>query len=84
MSDELPEKPYKNECRVLNLDTSENIGTHWTCYWKREDEKYVFDSFGGVPHKSLVKYLGDENLQYSDERIQNFDQVVCGHLYVTV
>jgi hypothetical protein len=69
ISDELPEKPYKNECGVLNLDTSENIGTHWTCCWKRGDEKYVFDSLGVVPHKSLVKYLGDENLQYSDERI---------------
>jgi hypothetical protein len=55
MSDELPKKPNKNECGVLNLDTSQNIGTHWICYWERGNAKYVLDSFGGVPHKSIVE-----------------------------
>lgn len=84
MSDELPQKPYQNECGVVNLDKSENIGTHWICYWKVNDIKYVFDSYGGVPPKPLIQYLGSNNLFYNDDRIQDFNSVICGHLCVKV
>ena len=79
MSDELPNKPKDRECGVVNLDKSENIGTHWICYWKDKNVKHVFDSYGGVPPKPLVRYLGTQNLFYNDNRIQDFNSI-CGHV----
>jgi hypothetical protein len=84
MSDGLPKKPNKNESGIVNLDKSQNIGTHWICYWKQNNIKFVFDSYGGVPPKSLIKYLGENNLYYNDKRIQNFNSVICGHLCIKV
>jgi hypothetical protein len=84
MYDELPKKPKPYECSVVNLDVSKNIGKHWICYIKDGAQSFVFDSFGGEPPKKLVSYLSMPTIYYNEERIQNFDEVTCGHLCVTV
>jgi hypothetical protein len=84
MGEQLQQKRTTNEAGVLNFDTSENAGTLWTCYWERGNEKYVSDSFGGVPHKSLFNYLDGKNLNYDEERMQHFDTVVCGQVCLAV
>jgi hypothetical protein len=83
MINELASKPKKYECGVVNLDVSKNIGTHWICYIKDGTQSFVFDSFGSVPPKRLVQYL-NRTINYNYDRIQNFDEVMCGHLCVTV
>ena len=84
MIDQLPKKPKTYECAVVNFNVSKNIGTHWICYIKDHNTSYVFDSFGEQPPKRLVSYLSGTTIYYNDERIQNFDEVTCGHLCVTV
>ena len=44
----------------------------------------MFDSFGGVPPENLVKYLKSTNLYYNNARVQNFKDVNCGHLCLSV
>lgn len=54
MRDELPYKPNRAECGVINLDTSEKSGTHWVAYAKLNDYIEYFDSYGNLrPPKEL-------------------------------
>jgi len=71
MRDELPQKPNKKECGILNLDDAGNSvngyfvdnppgnnGTHWVCWFCRgKDPSYYFDSFGLSPPLEIKKYL---------------------------
>lgn len=82
MKDELPNKPNKNESGVLNLENSYQNGSHWVCWIKKNKLKFYFDSYGDAnPPKELVNYLGEDNLYYNENRIQNYsDPPICGHL----
>lgn len=83
MRDSLPnEKPWKNECMVVNHDSIKNFGTHWTCFVKKNKNAYYFDSFGKLaPPFEIIEYLGSEcNIYYNSKRHQSFDTIVCGHL----
>jgi len=57
MRDELPSKPWKMECGILNLNTHEQTGSHWISWYKNGKERYYFDSFGESPPVEIVKYL---------------------------
>lgn len=86
MKDALPTKPLEIECGILNLQNSNQPGSHWTAWYKTKDKKYYFDSYGDVkPPIELVNYLDKEKLFYNTERIQDFeDPPVCGHLCLLV
>jgi hypothetical protein len=81
--DMLPKQPYRQECGILNLDDSNGSGTHWTAFFKDNDEKYYFDSYGLQPPDELVKYLRSP-IQYNSDRIQPCNTVVYGHLCLYV
>ncbi|KAL4135504.1 hypothetical protein QTP88_007110 [Uroleucon formosanum] len=57
MRDELPIKPWLNECGILNLNNSTQDGSHWVAWKKIKNKKIYFDSFGMPPPPELVKYL---------------------------
>lgn len=80
MIDELPAKPRKFETGIVNLDTSDHVGAHWICYFKKGNKKIVFDSYGGNVPKELVTYLKSNDLFFSAQRLQNYDEYICGHL----
>lgn len=82
MKDELPNKPNKNECGVLNLQNSNQTGSHWVCWIKNDNYKIYFDSYGDAnPPIELVKYLGKNNMWLNEDRFQNYnDPPICGHL----
>ena len=83
MRDNLPQKPHKNECGILNLDDTNGNGTHWVAWLKKGNLKYYFDSYGIQPPLELVNYLGND-IYYSTEQIQQRGTVVCGHLCLYV
>ena len=50
---ELPNKPKRIECGIMNLDDSNGRGSHWWCsFSKRGKEKLYFDSYGLPPPPS--------------------------------
>lgn len=80
MRDNLPTKPKKLECGIVNLDVSTGSGTHWVAYHKSTNQIEYFDSFGNLqPPSEIKKYLGS-SIQYNYKQYQKFNTVVCGHL----
>ena len=77
--DELPKKPRRTECGVLNLDDSNGSGSHWVVFSKNGNEQIYFDSYGLPPPTELLQYLRGQVL-YNSERIQPNNEVFCGHL----
>ena len=41
----------------INIDDGSRSGTHWTCFYVKDNKSYSFDSFGGAPDKFLLNQL---------------------------
>jgi hypothetical protein len=81
MRDSLPSRAKKVECGILNLDSSDNNGTHWVAYVKDKSYCEYFNSYGDLPPPmELQRYLGNYNICYNYNRYQKFNTVNCGHL----
>lgn len=84
MRDALPKKSNKKEYGILNLDSIEDLGTHWTCWFKNCNNLcYYFDSFGVEPPKEFENYIQCD-IVYSTYQIQKMNEVICGHLCLFV
>jgi hypothetical protein len=74
-------KALENESAIINLDDKNGSGTHWTCYKKIGDRVWYFDSMGNIrPPKELFDYLKVDEILYNQQRYQNFNSFICGHL----
>jgi hypothetical protein len=73
-----------DECLVLNLDHSNNDGTHWTCLFIKNEEMYYFDSYGYPPPLEVEDYYNDKERYYSSFKIQDYGEVICGHYCIYV
>lgn len=82
MRDTLPKKPWKNECWILNHDSAQSTGTHWTALAKLNDTAWYFDSFGNLlPPLEVKTYLGDHvKIMLNYKQCQKFETFVCGQL----
>lgn len=81
MLDNLPIKPFKNECGIVNLDSTDGNGTHWVAYKKKDKQVIYFDSFGNLkPPIEIVKYFQKNNIKYNYTKYQQYDTYICGHL----
>ena len=53
--DHLDDTPMKNgDCYVLNLDTADGNGSHWTCLMKNKGIVLYYDPFGVEPPESVL------------------------------
>ena len=92
MRDALPTKPYKNECGIVNFDTSHGPGSHWVAYYKKGKERIYFDSYGQSILDELNNYLKTKKEKENDEAVifrntdivQSFNTKICGHLCLYV
>jgi len=88
MNDELPKRIKTNKCAIVNLQKSDQDGSHWCCYWKKGKEKYYFDSYGLEPCNEMLKYLKPTKnvppLIISTYQIQKFGTVICGQICIYV
>jgi hypothetical protein len=82
MRDDLPPKrSWRAECGILNLDVLEGKGTHWTCWCKKGDVCFYFDSFGLTPPREFYQYIRCD-CYHSTYQVQALGDVICGHLSV--
>ena len=57
MRDTLPRQPaHMVECGIVNLNTSNQSGIHWVCYYRNKSDRIYFDSYGQItPVETLSK-----------------------------
>ena len=92
MRDTLPKTPHVQECGIVNLNTSQQSGSHWVCYYKNSLDRIYFDSFGQITPMEIQKYLKtktefDENIaviQRNTDIVQSIDSSACGYLCLFV
>ena len=68
MRNTLPNVPNVQEVGIVNLDSSNGVGTHWVCYSKKNEECYYFDSFGLDPPKEIINYLKGTSRKLADAK----------------
>ena len=56
-------------------------GTHWTCFYTKDNNSYYFDSFGGQPDKFLVNQL-PKPIIYHNYKTQEINSKLCGSFYL--
>ena len=92
MRDRLPAKVYNKECGIVNLNTSQESGSHWVCYYKDGRQRIYFDSFGQITPIEIQKYLKSKTefanaepvIQRNTDIVQAINTSVCGHLCLFV
>ena len=73
----------KNGAYVINLDHSENTGTHWIVIFMKNNEVIYFDNFGVeyIP-KEMIKSIGNKNIKSNIFRIQDNNSIMCGYFCI--
>ena len=94
MLDTLLHKPYRQECGIVNLNTSKEAESHWMCYFKddKKNMRIYFDSFGQITLIEIQKYLKTKKefkqekgvIQRNTDIVQHVNTHVCGHLCLFV
>ncbi len=85
MRDELKNlNPSKNECLILNHDNSSSEGTHWTSLFIEKGVAIYFDSYGLDPPLEVIDYCKRLNGYCSTFKIQEYNEVICGHYAIFV
>ena len=44
-----------NQSTIINLQNSDRNGSHWVCYYKRNDKLFYFDSYGVAYIPDIIK-----------------------------
>ena len=77
-SDEIP-KMQKNKFIILNTDSSESKGEHWTVLFRENEDSYeFFDSLGQSP-KTYSFQNFPTKCNFATKMIQNPFQNTCGY-----
>ena len=78
----LPQYPYGVECGIVNLNTSNQAGSHWICYYRSKNAIIYFDSYGQVTSSEIQRYLNtcsefDRGIQRNTDIVQAANTPVC-------
>ena len=92
MKNKLSKQPHRNECGIMNFNTSNQSGSHWVCYFKNGSQRTYFDSFGCICPIELQRYLKTpvefKNdiacIQRNSEQVQDPNTKICGQLCLFV
>ena len=61
----------------VNIDNGSMGGTHWTCFYIKDNKSFYFDSFGVQPDRFLLKQL-KKPIIYHNYKIQDINSKLCG------
>ena len=53
-------KNYSDK-RFVKKDNGSMGGTHWVCFYLKEQKSFHFDSLGGKPHKNFTQTINKTN-----------------------
>ena len=88
MRDTSPLYPFNVESGIVNLNTSNQAGNHWVCYYRNKTDRIYFDSHLQITPVGIQRYLktgrefdrGKEVIQRNTDIVQAVNTSVCGHL----
>ena len=68
-----------NKSLIFNLENRDQSGSHWVALSRKNDDIFVFDSFGigDIPNK-LYKVYNNYNIITNIQRIQDIQSILCG------
>ena len=68
-----------NKSLIFNLENSDQSGSHWVSLSRKNDDIFIFDSFGigDIPNK-LYKIYKIYNIIINIYRIQDINSNLCG------
>ncbi len=80
MKDHLKDEQPRG-CYIINLQSSNNEGTHWVCLCINKKQAFYFDSFAGEPLPEVIDYCKANKLSLCMNNfiIQNLDSSACGY-----
>ena len=92
MRDTLPLYPLNVECGIVNLNTSNQAGSRWVCYYRNKTSRIYFDSYGKITPVEIQRYLktgsefdrGKEVIKGNTDIVQAVNTSVCGHFCLFV
>ena len=92
MRDTLPLYPFNVDCGIANLNTSNQAGSHWVCYFRNKTDRIYFDSYGQITPVEIQRDLqtssefdrGKEVIQRNTDIVQAVNTSVCGYLCLFV
>ena len=61
----------------VDIDNGSQSGTHLSCFMKKYNKAYYFDSFGGQPDKFLLNQL-PKPITYDIYKMQDINSKLCG------
>ena len=61
----------------INIDNGSMEGSHWTCFYIKDNKSYYFDSFESLPDKFLLNQL-PKPIIYHNYKIQDIYSNLCG------
>ena len=61
----------------VNMDDASMNGSHWTCFYTKDNKSYYFDSFGGQPDKFLLNHI-PKPIIYQSFKKQDIFSKLCG------
>jgi len=77
--------PKKGDSLIMNLDDSNQAGSHWVAFYFSPLHACYFDSFGVPPDNRSLKYLRkyDKPVIYSKIQLQEDQSSECGFYCMT-
>ena len=61
----------------INIDNGSMGGSHWTCFYVKNNKSYYFDSLGGHPDKFPLNQI-PKPILYHNYKIQDINSKLCG------
>ena len=61
----------------LKIDDGRRGGSHWCCFYIKDNQSYYFDSFGVRPDKFSLNQLPKPTI-YHNYKIQDINSRLCG------
>ena len=61
----------------VNIDNGSMGGSHWVCFYIKENKSFYFDRFGSNPDKFLLNQL-PKPIIYHNYKIQDINSRLCG------
>ena len=66
-----------SERGFVDIDDGSMGGSHWTCFYIKDNKSFYYDSFGGNPDKFLLNQL-PKMITYHNYKIQHINSKLCG------